>query len=229
MMIALAGVFTGSLSASTISGTFDTFGSFTATSNTISWTNGVVADQATIISNADLTGSFVGLGTTLVTIENLNNATEPVGGAGFAAQDFINFLSPLAASFPELSINYIAPGLGGSSGCSASPAAGQTCTPGGSPFTFQNGSLGGTSSLSFTFSGVTSDGKSSWTSVFTSQFNVPFQSVLAALATNGSFTDNYSTKYGRRYFQRAGARRVGAYGSGVVAHRSRSQAFPTQT
>ena len=70
-MVAIASAFAGSASASTISGTFDLNGSFTATSNTITWTsNSAVADQATIGNN--VSGSFVGLGNTQAGIENLN-------------------------------------------------------------------------------------------------------------------------------------------------------------
>jgi len=187
-MVAIASAFAGSASASTISGTFDLNGSFTATSNTITWTsNSAVADQATIGNN--VSGSFVSLGNTQAGIENLNFSTEPVG-TSFAAQDFINFLS--APTFPALDITFIAPGFGGSAGCTAAPAAvGQVCTPAGSPFTFTN-APGGDSSVTFDFSGVTSDGKSSWNAIFTSQFNESYQAVLAGLGSTGSFTGDYS-------------------------------------
>ena len=67
-------------------------------------------------------------------------------------------------------------------------------SPAGSPFTFLNTTVGSSinSSATFDFSGVTSDGKSSWNAIFTSQFNEPFQSVLATIATSGSATNSYS-------------------------------------
>lgn len=185
-----------SVGASTISGTFDISGNFTA-SNTTTWTSSTaVADQATIPSNG-LLGSFVGLGNSLVTIKDLNIAVEPVGVL-FLAQDFINFLSPLAASFPQLDVNFIPQGVGGSAGCLiATPAPGQTCTPtapGGSPFTFLNETVGSSigSAVTFDLSGVTSDGQSQWSAIFTSQSNEPFQTVLAGAAANGSFGGSYS-------------------------------------
>ncbi len=203
-MLAIASAFTGSLSASTIiSGTFDLDGSITATLNTITWTSdGGVSDQATIENNSDLSGSFLGLGDTAVAIEDLNRTTEPVGGSTtFTAQDFINFLS--APSFPELLINYVDAGADTSTDCTATPMVGQTCTPavaGGSPFGFQNTGSGGPgstdvtgSTATFTFSGVTSDGLSTWSGIFTAQFNEPYQTVLADLSSPGfSITNSYS-------------------------------------
>src|ERR1700734_596710 len=122
-MVAIATTFAGSVRASTISGSFEISGAFTASSNTITWaSSSAIADQATIGS---VSGSFVGLGNTLAGIENLNFASEPVGTT-FAAQDFINFLS--APPFPQLDISHIAAGVGGSAGCAAAPpAAGQIC------------------------------------------------------------------------------------------------------
>jgi hypothetical protein len=186
-MVAIAITFAGSVRASTISGSFEISGAFTASSNTITWaSNSAIADQATIGS---VSGSFVGLGNTLAGIENLNFASEPVG-TPFTPQDFINLLS--APTFPQLDIDYIAPGTGGPAGCAAAPpAAGQTCTPSGSPFTFLN-TAAGVSTVSFNFSGVTSDGKSSWNATFTSQFNESFQNVVAVLDAGGSITSSYS-------------------------------------
>lgn len=202
LMLAIASAFTGSLSASTvISGTFDLDGSITATLNTITWTSdGGLANQATIENNTDLSGSFVGLGDTNVTIADLNRATEPVGST-FSAQDFVSFLG--APMFPMLMINYIDAGADTSTDCTDTPLVGQTCTPavtGGSPFGFQNTGPGGPgssdvtgSTATFTFSGVTSDGLSTWSGIFTAQFNEPFQTVLADLSNpDFSVTNSYS-------------------------------------
>jgi hypothetical protein len=208
MMLAIASTLTGSLSASTvISGTFDLNGSVTATLNTISWTSdGGASQMGTIENNTDLSGSFLGLGDSMVSIENLDRngpPAEPVGMM-FTGQPFITFLAPAAASFPTLMINYIAPGSGTAADCGAPAAGGQTCTlpasevPGGSPFTFVNTStqINGqpiiTSSVTFDFSGLTSDGLSAWSGIFTSQFNEPFQDVLNEFVTTGSVTNSYS-------------------------------------
>jgi hypothetical protein len=45
------------------------------------------------------------------------------------------------------------------------------------------------------FTGVTSDGLENWQGVFTSQFTVPYQSVLASLAANGSVTNTFSATF----------------------------------
>jgi hypothetical protein len=201
MLALAASVFTGSLSASTvISGQFDLDGSLTATVDTITWVSDAnVPDQANI-GTLGLTGSFVGLGGTLVDIHDLDRATEPVN-TPFSSQDFIDFLS--APDFPSLLVQFIPAGDGGSSDCTMAPVAGQTCTPdvpGGSPFTFvntqvtlANGSNAIYSSATFDFSGVTSDGLGTWSGIFTSQFTEPFQTVLADLGTPGfSVSNTYS-------------------------------------
>ncbi len=202
MMLGLASVFSGSLSAGIISGTFDLNGSLTATLNTIAWSDGVTPQEATVENDSDLSASFLGFGNSLVSIADLNfngPPPEPVGLL-FAGQPFITFLSPLASSFPSLMINYIAPGEGGSAGCAAPAAGGQTCTPtvpGGSAFEFSNTAtvIGGkpviTSSMTFDFSGLTSDGLGAWSGAFTAQFNEPFQDVINSL-TAGSVTRAYT-------------------------------------
>lgn len=188
------------LSASPISGTFDIAGTVTATATTISWTNNLSppTPQKAVIGPSDLSGSFTGLGGTEVTIKDLNNSTEPVGTA-FSPQPFISF--DAAPTLPGLMINFVYPGIYSSGGCSASPpAVGQTCTPaipGGSPFNFVNNPPPGSPEATATWvlAGVTSDGSATWTGNFTSQFNVPFQDVLARLAQSGSVSDTYSATF----------------------------------
>jgi hypothetical protein len=46
--------------------------------------------------------------------------------------------------------------------------------------------------MTFEFSGVTADGLSDWTAIFTSQFNVPYQTVLSDFDDSGSFSNSYS-------------------------------------
>ncbi len=184
------------LSAAAISGQFNLDGSITVTGNTITWQdNAGVANRATIAA-AGATGSFAGLGNTQVAIQNLTNPPDVVGGSGFAATPFISFLAN--PSLPSLNINFIFPGPYSSAACGAAPAPGQTCTPpnpGGSPFGLSNLGSGGVvtgSTAGFAFSGLTSDGLSTWKANFTSQFNDPYQTVLAGLAANGSVTNTYS-------------------------------------
>jgi len=124
-------------------------------------------------------------------IFSLMNPPEIVDGAGFPATPFMSFVNGGVTTVLE--INFIPPGINGTAGCSASPpAAGQVCTPAGSLFNLQN--LTATSSTAtFRFQGVTNDSSSTWTGIFASQFNtLPFQSVLAALTTNGFGSNTFS-------------------------------------
>jgi hypothetical protein len=208
MAVALfAGLSTARLTAGMISGTFTIDGSVTVTAIGINWTsNSNVSEQATI-SSSGLSGSFVGMADDTVTINNLINlpGDQPVGMT-FPNYNFLDFLS--APTYPELLTNYIALGSGNPATCStnvAAAAAGQTCTltptttppePGGSPFTFlnTNNGTGGccNSSATWDISGVTSSGKSTWNAVFTSEFTVPFQSVLNTFVSTGSVADSFS-------------------------------------
>jgi hypothetical protein len=190
----------GSLSASALVGSFNIAGTLTATTSTIDFTGNdspFPAEKARIGPGA--TGSFAGLDGTTITIRDLNTATEPVGS--FADQLFITF--DAAPALPGLEINLIFPGIYNPSGCLASPpAAGQTCTPGvpitgvPSPFNFVNnpGTVRPQASATFVFAGESSDMLSSWDGNFTSQFNVPFQTILQAFAPggSGSVTNTYS-------------------------------------
>jgi len=115
-------------------------------------------------------------------VNNLNNPPQTVGGAGFAALDFIDFLV-IPAVLPNLNINFINLGPyfgvpGNCSGIGMAASAGQFCTLPGSPFGFIN-SGSNTSSASFTFSGVTTDGLSRWIGQFSTNFNTPWQTVIA--------------------------------------------------
>lgn len=198
--ILLTGILSANLSALPLSGVFSIGGTINVTTTQITW-NGLdspfIPDQSKIGGSGN-TGSFAGLNGTTVTIMNLTNATEPVGT--FApAQPFMSFdAAPLMSN---LNISTIFAGLYTAGGCTASPAAvGQTCTPNppitpsASPFSFVNnpGAFGPQATATFAFSGVTADGLSTWTANFTSQFNIPFQQVLANLAANGSVSDTYS-------------------------------------
>jgi len=197
----LAGLCSATLSAAPIFGTFNIAGTITATGNTITWRLNdppFPADQARIGPGS--TGSFTGLDGTLITIADLNRVTEPVG-APFPAQPFISFLS--GPTLPGLQINNIFNGIYPNTQCTAAPAVGQVCTPTppNSPFNFVNNQpappTGPFATATFVFSGVTSDGLSSWQGNFTSQFTVPYQTLLAALAPGGAgfVTNTFSATF----------------------------------
>jgi hypothetical protein len=201
-LIALAACFSVAR-ASPIMGTFNIAGTLVATPTTNTWIGLTgTANQATI-GTTGLSGDFVGLGGTTVTIEDMNEATEPVDGGGFAPQLFISF--DAAPQLGTLEINFIFPGIYSAAGCAASPpAVGQTCTPNTGtgtpgPFNFVNNPPPGSpeSTATFVFAGITSGGgiDNTWDGNFTSQFNVPFQTVLSQLSTTGSVSNSYSASF----------------------------------
>jgi len=194
------GLLCGSLSAGII-GTFNIGGSITVTQDTITWQLGqdpFTPNKTSI--DAGPTGIYAGVAGDIASIFDLNRATSPVGGAGFAPQPFILF--DTAPALAALDINYFFEGIYAAAGCLTGPAAvGQTCTPGppitpdDSPFSFVNnpgGPSGVQSTATFAMNGVTTDGNV-WTAIFTSQFNEPFQDVLADFfAQNGEISATYS-------------------------------------
>jgi hypothetical protein len=204
----LAVTFSATLSASPIFGQFTIAGSITVTGSTITWKNtdpALTADQASI-GGTGLTGSFLAasLGGTTVSILDLNRTDEPVfnPSAPFSppapAQQFITFNAPSAAAFPMLNITEVFHGVFSSADCGAPATTPQLCTPdtpgNPSPFSFVNTSES-TSTGSFVFSGVTSDGLATWKGVFTTQFLTSYQDVLAGLVRTGSVTNTYSATF----------------------------------
>jgi|GEM_PF-1839692 hypothetical protein len=194
----LAAACCATLSASPLFGQFTISGTVTVTLNQISWaatSAGTPADKAGI-GGVPLTGSFAGLDGTMVSILDLNRASAPVFDPSHPFAPAVPLLSfdALPPGSPSLEITEFFNGSFGSAGCAASPAAeGQLCTPGPpvtanpSPFSFTNLAAGG-SQASFVMTGVTSDGLSTWRGFFTTQFDMPFQTVLLAFANGGSGT-----------------------------------------
>src|SRR2546423_4354754 len=125
---ALAVLFCASLSAGPINGSFQFIGETTFTATTITWTLPPTPDMATITAGS---GSFAAPGfvNSTITIPDTNSTAQPAGSA-FPPITFIHFNSPLAATYPNLNLNFIFAGINGTAGCSASPPApGQLCTP----------------------------------------------------------------------------------------------------
>jgi hypothetical protein len=189
-------------------GTFDIAGNITVTNPgqggcpagiaCILWTDppATAANKADIAASG-LSGVFTTpgfSGNDAANIFNLQNPPEIVDGPGFAPTLFMSFNN--AGFTTTMLINFIAAGTSatGNTLCGAAPAPGQTCTPTGSLFTFFNAELG-TSSATASFSGITNDGLSTFTGIFTTHFSTPYQTVLANLAANGSVTNSYSATF----------------------------------
>ena len=139
----------------------------------------------------------------------LPNGDIPITISGNDAGNMLSLINPpdTPPSFPAvplisfnnggittvLEINSFPLGINGAAGCTSSPpAAGQVCTPAGSPFNLQN--LTATSStVTFKMGGFAADGTSTWTGTFASQFNtLPFQTVLQSVTTNGFGSNTFS-------------------------------------
>ena len=197
---ALLGALTSTIStAAPITGTFNIAGTITVTPTTFTWTTASAPFTPNKANLAAGTGSFAGLGGTLVTIQSLNSAIEPVG-VPFPAQNFITF--DAAPAFPALNINFIFQGIYSNAQCATlPPAVGQQCTvnPPASPFNFVNNPpgppTGPQATATFVFAGVTSDGLENWQGNFTSSFTVPYQTVLAQLASTGSVTQTFAATF----------------------------------
>jgi PEP-CTERM motif len=203
--VMLAGLMCANLPAAPITGTFDIAGNVTltavsATLQTIDWFN--LISNAPQLSNVGSvhTGDFTVLPTgASITIANLDSTTEHVPPpATFPPVTFITFPG---FALPNLDITEVFPGIFTSAQCALPPAVGQTCTPNApgsaNPGPFNLSNQQGTTvpiqtTVSFAFGGITADGLSTWTGVFSANFNEPYQSVLATLAATGSVTNTYA-------------------------------------
>jgi PEP-CTERM motif len=169
----------------------------------IFWQSGATTtlNKADISTSGLPSGSGVGLipttisGNDAANISNLANPPNIVDGVGFTNQTFLTFNNGSITT--ALMLNYIAAGIYSPAGCGGSPAIGQNCTTPGSLFNFVNnaGNVGPQATATWVFDGVTSGNPNPqeiWTGNFSSQFSVPFQTVLANLTTNGFVANTYS-------------------------------------
>jgi hypothetical protein len=154
------------------------------------------------------TGTFAPLAGTTGLSKDLNLlAGQPVNNPFLLA----NFLTFAAAPPVRLDLNFIHAGVFGSASCGAAPAPGQTCTPsfaalvspanplGLSPLNLMNTQTGSMASLSLAGVAVNVTPPSTAASPFagsvTTQFGVPYQSVLATLASGGALSASYSATF----------------------------------
>jgi hypothetical protein len=176
--------------------TFDMSGHVVVTATTIDFASLTLVPNLYIQSDGPTPGVFSAIPPgSLESIQNLNSATEPVN-TPFGPFAFIAF--PTAPFLPALDINFIFPGLytptgGPPTGCNVppAPAVGQQCTPPGSAFSFVNNpsAIPGRppqASATFVVGGVSADGAAQWDTIFSANFNIPYQQVLAAFGPGGS-------------------------------------------
>ncbi len=216
-------------SAAALSGTFNMGGTITVTGfSTITWNSTLSPGFAPSMFTLSATNLFLGgVPTSSENGENgistLNNPPEVVGSPGFSSTPFITFL--VAAGLPTLDINFINPGFGGTAGCTASAAPGETCTFAGSLFTFTDDSLNpDTSDAKFNMSGVTSDGLSTWNAIFTSQFPETYQTLLSGFGNSTVLSNSYSATVTVQSIPEPATWLLVGLGLGVVAFRKYKQA-----
>lgn len=190
-----------SLSAAPISGTVNISGSVAVGETFIDFQPPVgPPNGAFVVSNTGNTGSFAGLSNTAGTILDLSDTQEPPGQPFPTLKGFVTFA---AAPNISLDLTAIEPGSFSSANCFAAPAAGQTCTPAASgngfasPFDLTNTSAT-TSTAAITVHGNavnTATGESTpFIGIFTTQFTVPYQTLLQEVAT-GEVATSYSTTF----------------------------------
>lgn len=138
-------------------------------------------------------GLFAGLAGTTGAVKDLSFATI---GMPISVPAYLTFA---AAPTIVLELTFIPAGIFGSAQCGAPPAAGQLCTPTGSPLNFVNlANSGGLSAVvSFTVAGTarngTADSATPFTATYTAEFtDVPYQNVLATIAGGGSVAGPYA-------------------------------------
>jgi len=187
--------------ASPIYGSFSIVGSMTVTENTISWVNPSDDPNLYVIGPPPPSDSFSAVAlNSQGAIEDLSLSAQPVG-ATFSDPGWLTL--PVPDANLSITLTYIYAGIYGQSECSAPAAPDQTCTPldglgTPGPFNLMNSASGTTSSASFTFMGIVTDGIPADSTPITGQFSVnfttPYQAVLATLATGPSFsvTQTYS-------------------------------------
>jgi hypothetical protein len=167
-------------------GSFAVSGSMTFNDTSISFAGNTIAAPS-----GGYASSVPALNGTGATVSGISFPPDPLGST-FAPQSFLSFnADPTLAT---LLVDFIAAGISPSADCAAAAAAGQVCSPSGTPYDFQNTFGPPGSTLTFDLSGVTSDGTADWTGIFTSQFSSYYQSEVAAAAT-GSVTTTYSANF----------------------------------
>jgi hypothetical protein len=144
------------------------------------------------------TGDYAFLAGTAGTVKNIDNPPYVVD-TPVATPSFVTLTGAPNITF---TLQVLMSGVFGPAGCAlTTPVPGQVCTPNLpalSPFNLSN-SAGGTSSASFIVTGVEADSLTGtttpFTGIFTAQFTVPYQNLLATIASNGTISTSYSATF----------------------------------
>jgi hypothetical protein len=184
-----------SLHAVPITGILNTTGSVAVSSTTIDFLPAGTGTGDFGVDPFTQTGSFSGLAGTSGTIKDLNILAQPVGSP-FVLTDWLRLTAAPTISFTLTSLPV---GVFTAAGCAGPAAAGQNCTPPGSPFNLTNTSA--TSSVvSFKTGGLVLNTATSQVSNFDGTFSTQFtnqnlQQLLATINGGGSVSATYSANF----------------------------------
>jgi hypothetical protein len=200
-VVGLAALFINSASAALITGTVNISGSVTDSGNALDFTPPVGAPNgAFVVSDLGNTGDFAVLSGTGGFIHDLNVLTEPVGQPILLS----GFMTFTANPNIRMDLTFIEPGVYTATDCFVAPAAGQNCTPppgfGGTPptqpnaFNLTNTQTGSFASLSVMGNAVNvATGETDqFTGILSTQFTVPYQTLLTEIASGMAVSTSYS-------------------------------------
>lgn len=182
--------------AAIISGNVNGTGSLVLTSGVVTFTNAGPIGGGIFVVDPSSTGFWASLANTTATLQPLSAAVEPPG----VPLNVPNWIKFNAAPTVSGTLNLVLPGLYTAAACGAAPAAGQSCTPPGTPFNLTN--LTATSSFeSFGLQGTVVDTSSpgqtsAFSALFTFQYpDRNFQNILATAAGGGALPTTYSASF----------------------------------
>jgi hypothetical protein len=184
-----------SLHATPITGILNTTGSVAVSSSTIDFLPVGTGTGSFGVDPFTQTGTFTGLAGTSGTIKDLNILAQPVGSP-FVLTDWLLFTADPTIRFTLTSLPV---GVFTAAGCAGPAAAGQNCTPPGSPFNLTNSSA--TSSVvSFKTGGTVLNTATAQVSNFDGTFSTQFtnqnlQQLLATINGGGSVSATYSANF----------------------------------
>ncbi len=192
-LAAATGVSSRALAAG-LTGSLNGDGSLTLAGSTMTFTNSGPAGGGAFVVDATSGGFFSPLVGTFATLQPLTAAAEPAG----TTVSVPNWLVFSAAPTVSFTVTKLLSGILSSASCGAAPAAGQACTPAGSPLNLFN-QTATSSTLSFVLEGTLVDSSSGQTAavnaVFTAQIPTNFQTLLTTLAGSGTVKTTYSAGF----------------------------------
>lgn len=197
-VVALTGLsaFSAIANAATITGNLNGNGSLVLTNGLVTFTNTGPIGGGIFTVDPSSTGFWTSLAGTTATVQPLSAVAEPPG----VPVNVPNWMTFSAAPTVSVSLNLVLSGLYSAAACGAAPAAGQSCTPTGTPFNLTN--LTTTSSFaSFGIQGTVLDTASpgqtsSLSGLFTAQFaDMNYQTLLTQVGGGGALATTYSASF----------------------------------